>query len=88
MQKAADGRRDFSADRRVITLAAMALAVGAGGVLAAWALLHLINLVTNFAYSGKLSYATAAIAGNTLSAGSVLIPVAGCLIIGLMARSQ
>src|SRR6185437_8538580 len=84
--KTTDGLRDFSADHRLITLAAMALVVGTGGALAAWALLHLINLVTNFAYFGKLSSTTAAIAGNTLGAASVLIPVAGCLIIGLMAR--
>jgi chloride channel protein, CIC family len=86
LAKTVDGLRDFSADHRLITLAAMALVVGTGGALAAWALLHLINLVTNFAYFGKLSYATAAIGNNTLGAGSVLIPVAGCLIIGLMAR--
>jgi len=84
--KTTDGLRDFSADHRLITLAAMAVVVGTGGAVAAWALLHLINLVTNFAYFGKLSYATASIATNTLGAGSVLIPVAGCLIIGLMAR--
>src|SRR5215469_3351765 len=81
-----DGLRDFSADHRLIALAAMALVVGTGGAVAAWALLHLINLVTNFAYFGKLSYATATTAGTPLGATSVLIPVVGCLIIGLMAR--
>src|SRR6185312_172344 len=66
-----DGLRDFSADHRLIALAAMSLFVGTGGAVAAWALLHLINLVTNFAYFGKLSSTTAAIAGNTLGAASV-----------------
>ncbi len=84
--KTIDRLRDFSADHRLIALAAMALFVGTGGAVAAWALLHLINLVTNFAYFDKLSYATATIAGTPLGASSVLIPVAGCLIIGLMAR--
>jgi chloride channel protein, CIC family len=86
LAKTVDGLRDFSADHRLITLAAMALVVGTGGAVAAWALLHLINLVTNIAYFGKFSYATASIAANTLGADGVLIPIAGCLIIGLMAR--
>ena len=82
----ADSLRDFSTDRRLLGLVAMALIVGSGGAGAAWALLKLINLATNLAYGGKLSAAPATIDGSTLGWGSVLIPVAGCLIIGLMAR--
>ena len=82
----ADSLRDFSTDRRLLVLVAMALIVGSGGAGAAWALLKLINLATNLAYGGKLSAAPATIDGSTLGWGSVLIPVAGCLIIGLMAR--
>jgi len=81
-----DGLRDFSADHRLIALAAMALVVGTGGAVAAWALLHLINLVTNLAWFGRISSTTALIADNSLGVAGVLIPVAGCLIIGLMAR--
>src|SRR5215469_1485568 len=84
--KTTDGLRDFSADHRLIALAAMALVVGTGGALAAWALLHLINLVTNLAWFGRISSTTALIADNSLGVAGVLIPVAGCLIIGLMAR--
>ena len=64
----------------------MALVVGTAGAGAAWALLHLIYLATNLAYYGRLSVAPASIAGNTLGAWSILVPVAGCLIIGVMAR--
>ncbi len=64
----------------------MALVVGTGGALAAWALLHLINLVTNLAWFGKVSVATASIESNSLGLAAVLIPVAGCFAIGLMAR--
>jgi chloride channel protein, CIC family len=78
--------RDFSSDRRLLILAAMAIVVGTGGAGAAWALSHLINLVTQLAYYGRLSAAPVSIVGNTLGAWSVLVPVAGCLIIGLMAR--
>lgn len=80
------GLRDFSADRRLLVLALMALVVGTAGAAAAWVLMRLINLVTNLAYFGKLSVAGALIADNTLGWVSVLVPVGGCLIIGLMAR--
>jgi chloride channel protein, CIC family len=82
----ADHLRDFSADRRLLALAGMALVVGTGGAAAAWALTRLINLVTNLAWHGTLSSATASIAGNTLGSAAVLVPVIGCLVIGLMAR--
>jgi len=81
-----DGLRDFSTDWRLVLLAAMALVVGTAGAAAAWALLHLIYLVTNLAYYGKWNAVQASIAGNALGAWSVLVPVGGCLIIGLMAR--
>ncbi len=78
--------RDFTADGRVLILAAMALVIGTAGAGAAWTLSCLINVVTNLAYFGVLSAAPATIAGNTLGLGSVLVPIAGCLVIGLMAR--
>jgi chloride channel protein, CIC family len=81
-----DRLRDFNADRRLILLAAMALVVGTAGALAAWALLHLINIATNLAYHGTLSAAPTGIDGQGVGVASVLVPVAGCLIIGLMAR--
>ncbi len=78
--------RDFSSDRRLLVLAAMAVVVGSGGAAAAWALSRLINLVTNLAYFGRWSDAAVSIAGNTLGWWAVLLPVGGCLVIGLMAR--
>jgi hypothetical protein len=44
-----DRLRDFNADRRLLLLAAMALVVGTAGAVAAWALLHLINITTRSA---------------------------------------
>ncbi|HEY4211468.1 MAG TPA: chloride channel protein [Steroidobacteraceae bacterium] len=81
-----DHLRDFSADPRILILSAMAVVVGTGGACAAWALLRLINIVTNFAWFGRYSTDTALIQNSGLGIATVLIPVAGCLIIGLMAR--
>ena len=78
--------RDFSSDRRLLLLAAMAVIVGSGGALAAWALSRLINLVTQLAYFGRWSAAPADLGNHALGAWAVLVPVVGCLIIGLMAR--
>ena len=77
---------DHSADRRMILLAGMALVVGTGGAGAAWLLLKLISLVTNLAWYGRLSAGSASISDAAGGAGTVLIPVAGSLLIGLMAR--
>ena len=86
-QRAIEDRlRDFSADRRLLLLMAMAFVVGCAGAAAAWALYHLIWLATNIAYYGRFSAAPAAPPGHSLGWLSVLIPVFGCLAIGLMAR--
>ncbi len=81
-----DHLRDFSADRRLVILVAMAPVVGTAGAGAAWVLSRLIELVTNLAYLGRLSTDHMVIGEHKLGAWSVLVPVAGCLIIGLMAR--
>jgi H+/Cl- antiporter ClcA/predicted transcriptional regulator len=77
---------DFTTDRRVLLLMAIALVVGIAAVGAAWALLRLIALCTNLAYFGRLSVEALPIANTHLGWLAVLVPVGGCLIIGLMAR--
>src|SRR5579863_5091962 len=90
--KHTDDLRDFTTDRRLVLLVAMALVVGTAGAAAAWILLHLIYLVTNLAYYGIFDAGPATIRGGATIAGHQLgwltagIPVVGCLIIGLMAR--
>ncbi len=49
-------------------------------------LLKLIRLVTNLAYFGTLSLADLRLAASPLGLFTVLVPVVGALIIGLMAR--
>ena len=78
--------RDFTADRRLLLLSAMALATGCFGAGAAWALLKLIALFTNLAYFQTFSSAPVALSHARLGLGSIAIPVAGGLIVGLMAR--
>jgi H+/Cl- antiporter ClcA len=76
---------DYSADYRMLILAAMAVVAGTGGAFSAWALLKLIALATNILWYGELSFAAA----DIHSRGALLvllIPVLGGLIVGLMAR--
>ncbi|EQD70620.1 chloride channel protein, partial [mine drainage metagenome] len=53
-----DTLRDFTADRRMLMLCAMALVTGTFGAIAAWALVKLIALFTNFAYFQVISTTT------------------------------
>jgi len=77
---------DYSADRRMLILAAMALIVGAASTMSAWLLLKLIALITNIAWFGRLSFATVRIADSRAGLLTIFIPAMGSLIIGLMAR--
>ena len=81
-----DRLRDFSADPRILVLSAMALATGSFGAASAWALLKLIAVFTNLAYSHILSTGPYDLTGMTLGPWSILTPVVGGLIVGIMAR--
>jgi H+/Cl- antiporter ClcA len=75
---------DFTAGPRVLLIAAMGVVAGTGGVAAGWVLLHLIAFTTALAYHGHFTLAGAG--GAHLPLWTVLVPVAGGLAIGLMAR--
>ncbi|ORC47503.1 chloride channel protein [Burkholderia sp. A27] len=79
-------KRDFAANRRLPGIALLAACIGAISTLAAFALLSLIHLFTNLFFFGALSFADRSPSHNTLGAWVVLVPVAGGLIVGLMAR--
>ncbi|MFM0741340.1 chloride channel protein [Paraburkholderia xenovorans] len=79
-------KRDFSANRRLPGIALLAACIGAISTLAAFVLLNLIHLFTNLFFFGVLSFAERSPAHTTLGAWVVLVPVAGGLIVGLMAR--
>ncbi|HEY6432894.1 MAG TPA: chloride channel protein [Acetobacteraceae bacterium] len=77
---------DYTTHPRVLILAAMAIVAGSFGVASAWVLLRLIALVTNIAYYGQFSTRPGLISLDKLGYWSILIPVAGSVIIGIMAR--
>jgi H+/Cl- antiporter ClcA len=73
-------------DARVLFIAAVAVVVATAGVAVGYILLKLIYLCTNIAYFGEFSLANLHIENNKLGWWAVLIPVAGSLVVGLMAR--
>ena len=77
---------DHNADIRMVLLSLMAVATGTGGALSAWVLLHLIGLVTNGLWYHRWSWAMTSPGEAATGLLTVLIPVAGSLIIGAMAR--
>ncbi|HEX8755926.1 MAG TPA: chloride channel protein [Steroidobacteraceae bacterium] len=81
-----DTLRDFTADRRLLVLSAMAIVTGSFGAGSAWVLLKLIALVTNFAYFHVYSTATSYLSHAKLGPVSIVIPIIGGLIVGVMAR--
>jgi H+/Cl- antiporter ClcA/CBS domain-containing protein len=76
---------DYTADYRMLVLAAMAVVAGTGGAFSAWVLLKLIALATNILWYGDFSWVTVDVAGRG-PALLLLVPVIGALIVGLMAR--
>jgi chloride channel protein, CIC family len=62
------------------------MGIGALCAFVALALLRLIGLFTNLFYFGRWSTAMVSPAGNHLGVYSVLVPIGGALIIGVMAR--
>ena len=64
----------------------MAIGIGVVAALVALALLRLIGLFTNLFYFGRWSTALVSPVGNHLGVYSLLVPIGGALVIGLMAR--
>ena len=70
----------------VLKITALALPVGVLAAFAALVLLRLIAFFTNVFYFGRFSTAANSPANNHLGWWAVLVPVAGAVIVGLMAR--
>lgn len=79
-------RGDFAADPRVIPVSLIALAIGGLASAAAVFLLNMIRLFTNLFFFGHFSFAFRSPAEHALGAWVIVVPVAGALLIGLMAR--
>ncbi len=81
-----DNLADFTTDKRVVVLSFMSLIIGAMSALIAYALVWLINVISNLAFFQEFSSATSSPATNHLGYYILLVPMIGGLIIGLMAR--
>ncbi|MGH7592748.1 MAG: chloride channel protein [Gemmatimonadales bacterium] len=77
---------DFTTTWRVIPISVLAIAIGLISTFVAVALLRLIAVFTNLFFFQRWSTALVSPAGNHLGIIEVAVPVAGGLIIGLMAR--
>jgi H+/Cl- antiporter ClcA len=81
-----DQLADFTRDVRILVLALLALVVGAISAVVAYALVWLIGAITNMAFYQRLSAQFVSPAQNHLGFFVILVPVAGGIIIGAMAR--
>lgn len=79
-------RRQTLVTGRILLLSGVALAIGIAAGLTAQLLTALIGLVTNVAFYGRLSLELVSPAGNRLGPLVILVPVAGGLLVGLLAR--
>jgi H+/Cl- antiporter ClcA len=77
---------DFTADRRLLLLSAIAIVLGLVSTALAAGLLRLIAFFTNVFFYQRLSFAPSSPATHMLGPFVVAVPVVGGLIIGLMAR--
>jgi chloride channel protein, CIC family len=77
---------DFTTSPRVLVIAAIAVVVGTVGVMCGVVLLWLIRLVTNVAYFGAFNLANLNIGNSPLGVATIVVPIIGPLIVGLLAR--
>jgi H+/Cl- antiporter ClcA len=78
---------DFTTTRRMLVITGLALPIGAVSACVAWALLRLIGLITNAIFYERLDTKLVAPgSGHHNPIVVLLAPIAGGLIIGLMAR--
>jgi H+/Cl- antiporter ClcA len=82
----AEDLADFTATPRLLTIGGMAIVIGVVSAYVAHVLLVLIGLFTNLFFFQRIGTALVSPAGHTLGPFVILVPVAGALIIGVMAR--
>lgn len=77
---------DFTTTTRLLPISALAVGIGLVAAVVALGLLRLIGLFTNLFYFGRWSTALVSPVDNHLGIYSVLVPIGGALVIGVMAR--
>ncbi|OIQ77564.1 H(+)/Cl(-) exchange transporter ClcA [mine drainage metagenome] len=86
LEQAGVERHAKSLDRRSMTILALSVGLAAGVAIVARGLVYLIGLITNLAFYGRISAEFSSPAGNHLGLWVIAVPVAGSLIVGVMAR--
>jgi chloride channel protein, CIC family len=82
----AEDLADFTATPRLLMIAGFAIVIGIVSAYVALALLTLIGFFTNLFFFQRLSTALVTPEAHTLGPWVILVPVAGALVIGVMAR--
>ena len=77
---------DFTTTCRVLPISGLAMVIGLIGAFVALGLLRLIGFFTNLFYYQRFRNNLVSPAGNHLGWWAVLVPIAGGLAIGLMAK--
>jgi H+/Cl- antiporter ClcA len=77
---------DFTTQRRVVYVAALAIPIGAICTFVALALLRLIGLLTNLFFLQRLDTSLVSPAESDLGIGMAVVPIIGGLAVGAMAR--
>lgn len=77
---------DFTISPRVILIAALAVAIGVTSAFVALGLLKLIGFFTNIFFYQRVGWNLVSPQANTLGGMEIIVPVAGALMIGFMAR--
>ena len=86
LESVAAGKQTAPINQRVAIIAAVACAIAVVAALLAQALTRLIGLITNACFHLRLSDQLVSPAGHHLGGLVVLVPVAGAIVVGLMAR--
>ncbi|TZF90261.1 CBS domain-containing protein [Lysobacter lacus] len=79
-------RRERTVERRTLPVTVLAILLGIIAAYVAKALTALIGLVTNLAFFGRIDTALVEPAGHHLGAWVIVLPIAGGLVVGVMAR--
>ena len=82
----AEDLADFTAAPRLLVISALAIGIGIVSAYVALGLLTLIGLFTNLFFFQRFSTALITPEAHTLGPWVILVPVAGALVIGVMAR--
>jgi len=77
---------DFTATPRLIPISALAVVIGVVSAFVALGLLRLIGAITNLLFLGRFNTSITPIQFNTIGFGVFFVPIAGGILVGLIAR--